>query len=137
MADKNIIKDLKDLINKIDATILPYQKGNCIRIGDVLVQERKNDFTVYNVKTKKQIAILFCKTSAVALAKTLSSGRDVSRRIKALDKIIEKNYIDCMFYKNVMRKKRDQNDRDIIYIRYEIAHRKTQEAKHKLDRFIF
>lgn len=137
MADKNIVKDLRDLINKIDVSALPYQKGNCIRVGDVLVQERKHDYTVYDVKSKKQIAVLFCKTSAVALAKTMSTGKDLSRKIKELDKIIEKNYTDCLFYKNTIQKTKDESVKDIVCTRYEIAHRKTQDAKHRLDRFIF
>lgn len=137
MTNKNIVKDLRDLIDKVDVSLLPHQKGNCIRIGHVLVQERKFDYSVYDLKQKQEIAVLFCKTSAIALAKSLANGKNVLHRIVELDQIIEKNYIDCIFYKNTIAKSKDKDVKEIINIRYNIARKKTQNAKEKLDRFIF
>lgn len=137
MAEKNLVKDLQDLINKIDTSVLPYQRGNCIRIGHMIVQERKHDYSVYDSKTKKQVAVLFCKTSAVALAKALSNGYNNIKKVQELDQIIEKNYTDCLFYKNTLSRTKDHERKEIIKIRYEIAKKKTQDAREKLDRFIF
>lgn len=137
MSKETILRDLQDLVDKIELTELPYQKGNTIRIGHMLVQKRKNDYTVYDTKENKHIAHLFCKTSAVALAKCLSQGYDASKRIRELDHIIQKNYIDCLFYKNTINKTKDTTVKEVTSIRYDIARTRTHDAKEKLDRFIF
>ena len=137
MSKETILKDLQELVDKIELSELPYQKGNTIRIGHMLVQKRKDDYTVYDTKQNKHVARLFCKTSAVALARCLSKGYNPSKKIQELDQIIQKNYIDCLFYKNTIQKTKDSNIKEIIEIRYDIAKKRTQDAREKLDRFIF
>jgi len=136
MIKHSLLKDLQDLVNKIEVIDMPYQKGNHIRIGPTIITERRRDFAVYNTKTKQEF-IMFCKTGAVALAKDFANKRSNKSRILELDRRIEKNYMDCMFFRHSLRQAKTQERKDILACRYEIAKAETQSAKDKLDDFIF
>jgi hypothetical protein len=134
----NALIVLEDIINQgIEEVALPYVSGNSIRIKHLVVRNSKAGWLVYNSKTHSQVARLFCKSSAVALAKSLSEGKNKKTTITELDKIIEKNYNDCMFYKNTLEKSTDAVKRAITLDRFEISVSHTKRAKKSLDRFIF
>jgi|TARA_B110000503_G_C7110002_1_gene397651 hypothetical protein len=136
---EKLYKELEDILNlSIDPGLFPYQKGNSIRIGSFVVRWNKNGYyKLYNIKENKLIQETFCKTSAVAMAKTLAKGQDSSKSILTLDKDIQKWYNDCIFYKHSMLTTDDNFRRDIISTRYEIARYKTVDAKRKLDKYIY
>ena len=69
----SLARELENLINnKIDASILPYVKGKSIRIGHVIIREaRAGFFLVFDTKENRELGKMFCKTSAVALARTV------------------------------------------------------------------
>lgn len=98
MTNTALLKDLQDLIEvNLDPSMFPYQKGNSIRIGKMVVRESKKGFMIFDCKDQKQIAILFSKTAALALAKSLSSGKDNTKKVMELDNTIQKNYMDALF----------------------------------------
>jgi hypothetical protein len=136
---EKLYKELEDILNlSIDPGLFPYQKGNSIRIGSFVVRwNKKGYYKLYNIKENKLIQETFCKTSAVAMAKTLAKGQDSSKSILTLDKDIQKWYNDCIFYKHSMLTTDDNFRRDIISTRYEIARYKTVDAKRKLDKYIY
>jgi len=136
MIKHSLLKDLQSLVNKIEVIDMPYQKGNHIRIGPTIITERKRDFTVYNTKTGQEY-ILFCKTGAVALAKDMANNRRNRDRIIELDRRIEKNYMDAMFYKHSLKRAKTSFRQEILATRYDIARAETRAAKDKLDNFIF
>lgn len=137
----SLAQELENLINnKIDTSFLPYVKGKSIRIGHVIVRETKvGFFLVFDTKANKEIAKMFCKTSAVALARSIvtSKGSVTINRIKQLDDIISKNYTDAIFYKHTMRVTKDDVKWNIAQVRYEIAASATKNAKDNLDTFIY
>lgn len=137
MINKQILKDLQEIIeDNLDPSMFPYQKGNSIRIGRFVIRESRAGYLVYDIEANRQIAKTFCKTAAVAFTKNLHRGKD-TRRVLELDKIIEKHYNDCVFYKHVMKKTKDQLKKEITNNRYEIARAVTSDAKRRLDSFIF
>jgi hypothetical protein len=136
MIKHTLLSDLQALVNKIDAIDLPYHKGNHIRIGQVIITERKYDYTVYDKKNNHEY-VTFCKTSAVALAKTLADNKNYKSKILELDKKIQKNYMDCMFFRNSLKLAKTVERKEILRTRYEIAKAETKVAKDKLDHFIF
>jgi len=137
MINKQILKDLQEIIeDNLDPSMFPYQKGNSIRIARFVIRESRAGYLVYDIESNKQLAKTFCKTAAIAFAKSLHKGRD-TRRVLDLDKTIEKHYNDCVFYKNTIRKTKDEIRKEITTIRYEIAKTKTSDAKKRLDSFIF
>ena len=136
-----LVKELENLINnKIDTSYFPYVKGKSIRIGHIIVREtRAKFFLVFDTKENKEIAKMFCKTSAVALAKTMAKSKEEAdiKRIKELDYTISKNFTDALFYKHTMKVTKDEIKRDVAEMRYEIAAETLWDAKGKLDTFIY
>ena len=134
-----LARELEYLINKnIDTSYFPYVKGKSIRIGHVIVRETKvGFFLVFDTKANKEIAKMFCKTAAVALAKNIARDRNQLNTIKELDKTIEKNYNDAVFHKHMMKVTKDETKFFIAQTRYDIAAARTKEAKDKLDCFIY
>ena len=138
MINRQILKDLQEIIEEnLDPSLFPYKKGNSIRIGKIVIRESRFGYLVYDIESNRQIAKTFCKTAAVALAKNITKGRDNTRRVLDLDKIIEKHYNDCVFYKHTIRKTKDEFKKEITINRYEIAKNITSDAKRRLDSFIF
>ena len=137
MINKQILEELQDIIEaNLDATMFPYQKGNSVRIGKFIIRESKTGYLIYDIEHNKQIAKTFCKTAAVALTKNMHKGRD-TKRVLDLDKVIEKHYNDCIFYKHTIRKTKDELKKEITSHRYEISKAVTYDAKRRLDSFIF
>ena len=138
MTNTALLKDLQDLIEvNLDPSMFPYQKGNSIRIGKMVVRESKKGFMIFDCKDQKQIAILFSKTAALALAKSLSSGKDNTKKVMELDNTIQKNYMDTLFFNSTYKTTTDPAKKDISLNRLEIAKMRTNRAKDVLDSIIF
>jgi len=134
----DIVKSLEELINNnINEIDFPHVKGNSIRIKHMVVRKSPKGFLVYDTKDNKQIARLFCKASAIALAKSCAQGKSLLTEIVTLDKNIEKFYNDCVFYKHTIIKTKDPIRRDIFEIRFDEAKFQTNNAKSALDKIIF
>jgi hypothetical protein len=134
-----LTRELEYLINKnLDTSYFPYVKGKSIRIGHVIVRETKiGFFLVFDTKANKEIAKMFCKTAAVALAKNIVRDRNQIKTIKDLDKTIEKNYNDAVFHKHIMRVTKDETRFFVAETRYDIAAARTKKAKEELDSYIY
>jgi ribosomal protein L22 len=139
--NSKLARELEHLINNaLDTSELPYVKGKSIRIKHIIVREtRVGFFLVFDTKENKEVAKMFCKTSAVALAKSLAKDRNsnVIKDIRYLDDIIEKNYNDALFHKHILKSTKDRTRRFVAETRYEMAASKTRDAKEKLDRYIY
>jgi len=136
---QKLAHELEHLINNhIDTSYFPYVKGKSIRIGHIVVRQTKLGFyLVFDTKENKELAMMFCKTAALALAKNTVKNKSQIRTIKELDKIIEKNYNDALFHKYVMNITKDDTKYFVAETRYDIAAARTKDAKLKLDRYIY
>ena len=135
---KDIVKLLEEIINQnLNEIDFPYVKGNSVRIKNMIVRKSPNGYLVYDTKDNRQVARTFCKTSAIAIAKSCAQGKDLVESILRYDAIIQKNYIDSIFYKNSMKKTKDSSRLDILEIRFDEARIKTESAKRSLDNIIF
>lgn len=134
-----LVKELETLINNgLDGIYFPYQKGNSIRIGPMIVRSNKKGFyLVYDTRDNIQVARTFCKSSAVAIAKKLAQGTNCVEKILEIDKRIQKFYNDAVFYKYTMNITTDDVKRDITATRYDIAKCETEAARNRLDQYIF
>jgi|TARA_B110000858_G_scaffold180395_1_gene217942 hypothetical protein len=138
MINNKLLTELEKLIEvNLDPSMFPYQKGNSIRIGKMIVRNSKKGFMIFDCQENKQIAITFSKTAAIALAKGLSKGNNITSKIINLDKVIQKHYNDAMFYSNTLRNTTDNVKRDISKTRLEIAKLHTEDARDALDFIIF
>ena len=133
MISPKVLEDLQQIIEaNLDHTLFPYQKGNSLRIGSIVIRESKKGHLVYCAKENKQTARTFSKTAAVAIAR----GGDLNN-ILQLDHEIMKHFNDCLFYRNTMTKSKNDTARFVAENRYEISSYKTHELKKKLDGYIF
>ena len=138
--NSDIAQELENLINtKIDTSYFPYVRGKSIRIGHIIVRETRFGFLVFDTKNNKEVDKMFCKTSAVALAKQEASGSLTNpiEYIRKLDKEIEKNFNDAIFYKHTMRVTKDDTKFFVAQTRYDIAASRTLYAKEELDKYIY
>lgn len=135
---KDIVRILEEIIdNNIDEVDFPQVKGNSIRIKNMVIRKSRNGYLIYDTKDNRQVAKTFCKASAVAVAKSLAKGIDQTDKVLRYDSIIEKNYNDSLFYKNTLRRTKDDFKRSVIEIRFLDAKDRTESAKRFLDSIIF
>ena len=138
MINTALLKELQHLIDeKLDPSLFPYQKGNSIRIGKIVVRDSKKGFLIYDCQENKQVAITFSKTAAFALAKSLSKGTNITSTVMDLDKTIQKNFMDALFFTNTIKTTKDDFKKDVSITRLEIAKARTAHAKSALDSIIF
>mgnify|MGYP000917715362 CR=1 FL=1 len=134
----DVIKDLHKIIEKnIDPVMFPYEKSGRINIGSYSIIKSKDCYSIKSYKTGSIVAETFSKTAAVAIAKSLSKKQNHISRILELDHKIMKNYIDCMFYRNSLKKNKNEITREAIEVRYDISWHKVEDARKKLEHFIF
>ncbi|MDA8897160.1 hypothetical protein N9I97_00135 [bacterium] len=134
----NLVEELKKLIEEnLDPSMFPYAKGNSIRIGSLVIRENKKGFHIHDLKTKDHIATTFSKTAAVAIAKNLAKGHNVTANVIDLDKVIEKNFSDALFYSHTLRTTKDEMKKEVTETRLDIAKIRTEDAKRHLDCMIF
>ena len=135
--DMTLSNKLEDLIDSnIDSLNIPYVKGNSVRLKNIVVRKNKTSWLVYDIEHNKQLANFFCRTSALAYANDIIKKRNRQYKITELDKIIEKNYKDCVFYLHSMKSTKDSLKKDIIKTRYDISYAKTKQAAENLEQII-
>jgi hypothetical protein len=138
MTNTALLKELHHLIEEnLDPSMFPYQKGNSIRIGKMVIRDSKKGFLIFDCQENRQIAITFSKTAAIALAKSLAKGNNNIDTVMNLDNTIQKNYMDALFFTNTIKTTKDDFRKDVSMIRLEIAKLRTAHAKSALDRIIF
>jgi hypothetical protein len=133
----NLVKELESLLNNnISPSMFPVKKGNIIKVDKFDCMPTKYGYRVFDTKQQKNIAETFTKTAALALAKCCSANKNYNKKILELDKIIEKHYNDCVFYKNTLRKSTDTVKLEMTRTRFDISRHITKDAKRKLDLFL-
>ena len=134
-----LVKELETLVNSnIDMSLFPYVKGKSIRIKHIIIRETNFGFLVFDTKTNKEIDKMFCKTSAVALAKTLATDPESNtNEIMKLDYEVMKNFNDAMFHRQMMKVTKDSIKYEVTQCRYDIAYCRKQSAKERLDQYIY
>jgi hypothetical protein len=126
------------LAENIEQLPIPHVTRNSIRIRHYIVRySKKAGCLVYDIKENEQVALMFCKTGAVALAKTLAEGTGQAKKIYTIDNIIQKHYLDAMFHRNTVLTTASETRRDIADMRYEISWSRVAEYKNKLEKIIF
>jgi len=134
----DVIKSLEEIIEAgLEDVALPYVNGNSIRIKHYIIRNSKAGWLVYNGKTHLQVARLFAKTSAVALAKSLAEGKSRKDKILELDKVMQKNYNDCVFYRNTLQTCDDEFKRAVTESRLDSSLVQTRRVRDLLDSIIF
>ena len=136
---------MNELSNKLEQIIdenldkihIPYKKGNSIRIKNYVIRKKnENQYKIFNCKTGKPVHETFCQPSAIAWVNATLDGSGVHDVVR-LDKLIQKHYIDCIFYRNTLRTATDATRKMSAEIRFDISRSKALQARHSLNDYIF
>ena len=134
----NALQQLENLLNDpYYMGKIPYKKGNSIRIGHYVIRKNKTGYLVYDVESNQRVDNFWSKPAALAYVKTKLDGKNYNADIKKLDKILEKNQIDSMFYKYTIKKAKESTRKHSAQVRLEIAEENAYNAKYRLIGLIF
>jgi hypothetical protein len=138
MNSKKLLNDLEEIVNKgLEDSAIPVAKGNSIRIKHIVIRESSKGYLIYNAKENKQIAKTQFKSTAIAIAKNLAQGKDITEKAMEFDITLLKHYNDALFYKNSIKKSKDPIITEIRISRLNVAIHESQKARAQLDRYIF
>ena len=114
-----------------------YKKGNSIRIGHYIIRKNKTGYLVYDCVDNRKVDHFWSKSAALAYVKLDLDGKKLHTEIKRLDKTLEKNQIDAMFYKNTIKKASEEIRKSSARVRLDIAEENAYNAKYRLIGLIF
>ena len=133
----SLIKDLEDIVNSIDFSVIPYKKGNSIRIKKYVIRKSRTGYNIYDCEHNKLVTKTNFKHSAVAIVRSLIKGKNVVNSLEILDKKLLKHYNDAIFYKDTIKKSKDPFIKETREIRLSIAVEETNIIKQHLEEIIF
>ncbi|MBE27471.1 MAG: hypothetical protein CMN33_07285 [Saprospirales bacterium] len=137
MIDEQLLTQLEELVNSIDLSVIPYQKGNSIRIKHFVIRKSWHGYLIYDTKENKQVTSYYSKTAAVAHVHCCIHKQNYSvDDIRRLDNTLSKHHIDSLFYKNTIETTKDKLKYDVAELRLDIALHHTTDAKAKLMQYI-
>ena len=138
MTAENLLHDLEEIVNRgLEDSAIPHARGNSIRIKHIVVRKSPKGYLIYNAKENKQVVRTYFKTTAVAIAKNLAQGIDITETAMECDELMLKHYNDEVFYKHSIRKTDDEVKKDIREARLDIAIQESQRVRSLLDHYIF
>ncbi len=138
MTTEKLIHDLEEIVNRgLEDSAIPVARGNSIRIKHIVVRKSPKGYLIYNAKENRQVVRTYFKTTAVAIAKNLAQGIDITETAMECDELMLKHYNDAVFYKHSIRKTDDEVKKDIREARLDIAIQESQRVRSLLDRYIF
>jgi len=138
MNSEKIIHDLEEIVNRgLEDSAIPVARGNSIRIKHIVIRKSPKGYLIYDVQDNCQIARTHFKTTAVAIAKNLAQGKDITQKAIEFDITLLKHYNDALFYKNSIRKTTDSVKKEIRETRLDVAIQESQRVRSLLDRYIF
>lgn len=133
MIDERTLQQLEDIVsNSKYLAKIPYQKGNSIRIGKYVIRKNRYGYLIYDCQSHEQKTSTWSKSAALALVKGWEESRSNAPEIRRLDKIVEKNELDAMFYRNTVNKSSDKSRILSAQTRLDIANELIYDARVKL-----
>ena len=138
MTTEKLIHDLEEIVNRgLEDSAIPVARGNSIRIKHIVVRKSPKGYLIYDAKENRQVVRTYFKTTAVAIAKNLAQGNDITEKAMEFDDTMLKHYNDAIFYRNSIRNTTDENKREIRETRLDVAIQESQRVRSLLDRYIF
>ena len=138
MTTEKLLNDLEEIVNRgLEDSAIPHQRGNSIRIKHVIIRKSSKGYLIYDAKENKQVVRTYFKTTAVAIAKNLAEGINITETAMEFDGLMLKHYNDAIFYRNSIRNTSDVNKREIREVRLDVAIQESQRVRSLLDRYIF
>jgi len=138
MNSEKLIHDLEEIVNRgLEDSAIPVARGNSIRIKHIVIRKSPKGYLIYDAKENRQVTRTYFKTTAVAIAKNLAQGNDITKKAMEFDDTLLKHYNDALFYKNSIRNSTDPSKRQIRETRLDVAIQESRRVRNLLDRYIF
>ena len=138
MTTEKLLNDLEEIVNRgLEDSAIPHQRGNSIRIKHVIIRKSPKGYLIYDAKENKQIVRTAFKSSAIAIAKNLAQGNDITDKLMAYDNAMLKHYNDAVFYKHSMKKSKDESSKQIRATRLDVSMQESYRLRSQLDHYIF
>ena len=138
MTTEKLLYDLEEIVNRgLEDSAIPHARGNSIRIKHIIIRKSPKGYLIYDAKENKQVVRTYFKTTAVAIAKNLAQGKDITEQAMEFDGTMLKHYNDAIFYKHAIRNTTDDAKKEIRETRLDVAIQESRRVRSLLDRYIF
>jgi hypothetical protein len=138
MNSEKLVNDLEEIVNRgLEDSAIPVARGNSIRIKHIVIRKSPKGYLIYDAKENRQVVRTYFKTTAVAIAKNLAQGNDITSKVMEFDETMLKHYNDAVFYKHSMRKSKDPFKIEVQRTRLDVAIYESRRLRSLLDRYIF
>ena len=140
------MKSNDELVKEVDEVIsqglaqypLPYQKGNSIRLKNIIIRNHKNGYRLFDCHCNKHVITLFSKTAALAYAKLfVTNKKNDLIEIKRLDDKLNKHYMDALYAKRTISNSKDPVRVENAEIMYDIATERVYSIIDAIENYIF
>jgi len=135
MNAQQLIQDLEAMVENL--VPLPIVKGNSIRIKHMIVRKTRYGYSVFDCKKSEKIADTTFKKSAIAIAKTLSSGSDYVDKILKLDRQALKHYNDIKVYQHTVKNSKTETMKESRQARLTDSISAKNLVVNQLENFIY
>ena len=138
--DKELAKELEEIVvYGLSQVPIPYEKGNSIRVKNIVIRKHKNGYRIFDISTNKHVVTTFTKTAALAIAKIVgeSGNSNDIRDIIALDNKVCKNYMDALFAKRAIEVSKDIQRTEASEVKFDIATDKAWSSLAQIESYIF
>ena len=77
--DKQLAVELEEIVvHGLAQVAIPYEKGNSIRIKNIVIRKHRNGYRIFDISTNKHVVTTFTKAAALAIAKITAETGDNS-----------------------------------------------------------
>ena len=138
--DKQLAVELEEIVvHGLAQVAIPYEKGNSIRIKNIVIRKHRNGYRIFDISTNKHVVTTFTKAAALAIAKITAETGDNSsvRDIIRLDNTVSKHYMDALFAKRSIEVGKDIQRIESSEVKFDIATDKAWGSLAQIESYIF
>ena len=138
--DKELAKELEEIVvHGLSQVPIPYEKGNSIRVKNIVIRKHKNGYRIFDISTNKHVVTTFTKTAALAIAKIVAESGNSNdiKDIIVLDNKVCKHYMDALFAKRTIEVSKDSIRIQASETKFDIAKDKAWSSLAQIESYIF
>ena len=138
--DKELAKELEEIVvHGLSALPIPYEKGNSIRVKNIVIRKHTNGYRIFDISTNKHVVTTFTKTAALAIAKIVAESGNSNdiKDIIVLDNKVCKHYMDALFAKRTIEVSKDSIRIQASETKFDIATDKAWSSLAQIESYIF
>ena len=138
--DKQLAKELEEIVvHGLAQVPIPYQKGNSIRVKNIVIRKHKNGYRIFDISTNKHVVTTFTKTAALAIAKIVAESGNSNdiKDIIVLNNKVCKHYMDALFAKRTIEVSKDSIRIQASETKFDIATDKAWSSLAQIESYIF